>query len=76
MNLFPDFAGFYLGNKPRYQIKAQNIEIAIQKFAKNLGEILLLYETNNILGDSKKMARLILGARAFITSDCCLVQKF
>lgn len=59
--------------------KAKNVEIAIEKFVKNLAEkklaIPLFAEKTNCLGHSKDMLPLLLGAEAKIDKDLRLTQS-
>jgi muramoyltetrapeptide carboxypeptidase len=60
--------------------KARNIKIALEKFAKKLTEkkinIALFEEKTKCLGHSKNMLPLILGAKAKISVNGILMQKF
>lgn len=61
--------GNFLEANPHGTPKAKNIEIAIQRFAKNLAKIPLFCEKNNVLGHSKKMLPLVLGGVAEIAKS-------
>ncbi len=67
--------GNFLEANPHGTPKAKNIEIAIEKFAKNLGKIPLFREKNNVLGHSKNMLPLVLGSEVDITKNAFLTQK-
>jgi muramoyltetrapeptide carboxypeptidase len=66
--------GNFLEANPHGTPKAQNIEIAIQKFAKNLGKIPLYQEKSRCLGHSKNMMPLLLGSEVEIKKNL-LLQK-
>ena len=71
--------GNFLESNPHGSVKAKNIEIAFEKFAKNLTEknikIPLLLEKSHCLGHSKNMLPLILGKEIEINGKLELLQK-
>lgn len=68
--------GNFLEANPHGTPKAKNIEIAIERFAAKLKNIPLFEEKSRVLGHSRNMMPLVLGAEAKITTDNSLVQKF
>jgi len=67
--------GNFLEANPHGTPKAKNIEIAKERFAKNLGKIPLYQEKKNVLGHSKNMMPLVLGSEGEISAEGFLVQK-
>lgn len=72
--------GNFLESNPHGTPKAKNIELAIKRFAEKLQEanlkIPLLLEKTKVLGHSKNILPLVLGAETKISANGILTQKF
>ena len=67
--------GNFLQENPHGTPKAQNIAIAIERFASWLSDIAIFYEPTNSLGHSQNMKPIIIGAKTTINLDNQIFQK-